>query len=178
MIELYLIRHCQTSGQEPEAILTPVGVTQANELASKLSRIKFKRIISSHYTRAVQTAEPIAQALGVKLEIDERLCERNLGLVEGEDWRRQLEKTFDDYDLTFPNGESSREATSRAMLAVNEAIASAEYPIALVTHGNLLSLIGRAFDPTLGYAFWKQLKSPDVFEVQLEKPGRVSRVAL
>jgi 2,3-bisphosphoglycerate-dependent phosphoglycerate mutase len=177
MIELYLIRHCQTSGQEPEAILTPVGVTQANELASKLSRIKFKRIISSHYARAVQSAEPIAQALGVKLEIDERLCERKLGLV-GEDWRTQLEKTFDDYDLTFPNGESSREATSRAMLAVNEAIASAEYPIALVTHGNLLSLIGRAFDPTLGYAFYTQLKSPDVFEVQLEKPRRVSRFAL
>jgi 2,3-bisphosphoglycerate-dependent phosphoglycerate mutase len=178
MIELYLIRHCQTSGQEPEAILTPVGVTQANELATKLSRIKFRRIISSHYTRAVQSAEPLAQALGVKLEIDERLCERNLGLVEGEDWRMQFEKTFDDYDLKFPNGESSREATSRAMLAVNEAIASAEYPIALVTHGNLLSLIGRAFDPTLGYAFYKQLKSPDVFEVQLEKPGRVSRFAL
>ena len=178
MIELYLIRHCQTSGQEPEAILTPFGVTQANELASKLSRIKFKRIISSHYARAVQTAEPLAQALGVKLEIDERLGERKLGLVEGEDWPMQLEKTFDDYDLKFPNGESSREATSRAMLAVNEAIASAEYPIALVTHGNLLSLIGRAFDPTLGYAFYKQLKSPDVFEVQLEKPGRVSRIAL
>lgn len=178
MIELYLIRHCQTSGQEPEAILTPVGVTQANELASKLSRIKFKRIISSHYTRAVQTAEPIAQALGVKLEIDERLCERKLGLVEGGDLQMQLERTFDDYDLSFPNGESSREATSRAMLAVNEAIASAEYPIAIVTHGNLLSLIGRAFDPTLGYDFWKHLKSPDVFEVQLEKPGRVSRLAL
>ena len=178
MIELYLIRHCQTSGQEPEAILTPVGVTQANELASKLSRIKFKRIISSHYTRAVQSAEPLAQALGVKLEIDERLCERNLGLIEGDDWRTQFEKTFDDFDLTFPNGESSREATSRAMLAVNEAIAAAEYPIAFVTHGNLLSLIARAFDPALGYAFYKQLKSPDVFEVQLGKPGRVSRFAL
>jgi 2,3-bisphosphoglycerate-dependent phosphoglycerate mutase len=178
MSKLYLIRHCQTSGQNPEAILTPIGVTQANELASKLSQIKFKRIISSHYTRAVQSAEPLAQALGVRLEIDERLCERNLGLVDGEDWRRQLEKTFDDYDLTFPNGESSRESTSRAMLAVNEAIASADYPIALVTHGNLLSLIGRAFDPTLGYEFYKQLKSPDVFGVQLEKPGRVSRWAL
>ena len=175
-IKLYLIRHCEATGQEPESVLTAHGAMQAEELAIMLQNFKFKLIIASPYVRAIQSATPLANTLGLKIEIDERLRERSLGVV-GEDWRTQLARTFDDVDLSFPNGESTTEATTRAMSAINEIIEKGCGPVAIVTHGNLLALIARNFVPSIGFELWSHLTNPDVYEVGIDKPSFVKRVA-
>jgi broad specificity phosphatase PhoE len=55
------IRHCSTSGQEPEAPLTDAGHHQARELTQLLMGFGIMRIVSSPYRRAVQSVEPFAR---------------------------------------------------------------------------------------------------------------------
>src|SRR4051812_46465684 len=54
-MHLLLVRHCQSSGQAPDAPLTPLGQQQADQLADLLQARGIARIVSSPYTRAVQT---------------------------------------------------------------------------------------------------------------------------
>src|SRR5688572_30586312 len=44
---LYLVRHCQSSGQAPDAPLTPLGRQQAERLATTLRSHGIARIVSS-----------------------------------------------------------------------------------------------------------------------------------
>jgi broad specificity phosphatase PhoE len=52
-----------------DARLTEYGHHQAEHAARKLAVEKITRIIASPYTRALQTAEPLARRLGLKIEI-------------------------------------------------------------------------------------------------------------
>ena len=78
MTNFILIRHCQASGQEPEAQLTTEGLKQANELGGFLKHYNISRIISSPFTRAIQTITPYATNKNFEIELDERLKERIL----------------------------------------------------------------------------------------------------
>ena len=49
--------------------------------------------------------------------------------------------------------------------------------IVVVTHGNLLALLLRSFDPAVGYAHWERLTNPDVYRVAVASGvARVARV--
>lgn len=162
---LYLVRHCQSSGQEPEAPLTALGHEQAEHLAAWLLPLGITRIVSSPYLRARQSVEPLARQLGLAVETDERLVERVLSTERLDDWRARLHAAWDDLDLALPGGESSRAATARGMAAVADALADSRQPVVVASHGNLISLLLHAFDGRPGFAAWEQLTNPDVFEV-------------
>ena len=72
---MILLRHAQSefnlhftaTRRDPGIIdpkLTPLGHRQARTAAERLKHEKIRRIIASPYTRALQTAAPIARALG------------------------------------------------------------------------------------------------------------------
>jgi 2,3-bisphosphoglycerate-dependent phosphoglycerate mutase len=165
---LYLVRHCQSSGQEPDAPLTPLGHQQAERLAETLRPRGIARIVSSPYLRACQSIEPLARHLGLAVETDDRLIERVLSTEPLDDWRERLRAAWDDHDLALPGGESSRQATRRGRAALEEILADGRRPTVVVSHGNLLSLLLHAFDGRPGFTTWEQLTNPDVFEVIYE----------
>jgi 2,3-bisphosphoglycerate-dependent phosphoglycerate mutase len=171
-MHLFLVRHCQTTSQASDAPLTPLGQEQAAHLADVLQGRGIARIVSSSYTRAVQSIEPLARRLGLAVETDDRLVERNLSPEPLDDWRERLMAAWDDFDLVLPGGESSRAATRRGMAALEEIVADGRHPTVVVTHGNLLALLLHAFDGRPGYATWEQLSNPDLFEVVHEPPSR------
>lgn len=76
--EFLLIRHAKASGQAPDAPLTAEGHMQAQRLAAQLAPHPITRVVSSPWLRAVDTARPLAQALGLRIEPDGRLTERVL----------------------------------------------------------------------------------------------------
>jgi 2,3-bisphosphoglycerate-dependent phosphoglycerate mutase len=162
----YLLRHCTAVGQAPDAPLTPAGRVQAESLAAALVGHGVERIVSSPWQRAIDSIAPFARRLGLTLETDHRLTERALG-TDLTDWRTALRATFDDPDLCYPGGESSRAATARGLAALADALHGGARTVALVTHSNLLALLLRHFDPRIGYAGWKALTNPDVFRVRL-----------
>lgn len=165
---LYLVRHCQASGQGPEAPLTALGHQQADDLAAWLLPRGIRRIVASSHLRARQSVEPLARQLGLVVETDDRLIERVLSPEPLDDWLDRLRAAWDDHDLALPGGESSRQATARGMAALEEIVADARRPVVVVSHGNLIALLLHAFDGRPGFAAWEQLTNPDVFEVVYE----------
>jgi phosphohistidine phosphatase SixA len=55
--------------------LDPRGHEQADALVELLRPFDVHRVVSSPYVRCVQTVEPVAAALGVEVELDDRLAE-------------------------------------------------------------------------------------------------------
>ncbi|GHO49991.1 histidine phosphatase family protein [Ktedonospora formicarum] len=163
--QLYLIRHCQASGQAPEAPLTARGYQQAEALSDLLSSFPIEYILSSPYRRARETALPLAHARQLELATDERLVERTLSATPREDWLDCLRQTFDDPDLCFEGGESSRAATTRAIAALRDLQQRQHMTSALVTHGNLAALLLKHFDPSINFASWQAMRTPDIYRL-------------
>jgi 2,3-bisphosphoglycerate-dependent phosphoglycerate mutase len=164
-VHLYLVRHCQSSGQAPDAPLTPLGHEQAERLAEVLDGREIVRIVSSTFLRAQQSVGPLSGRLGLPVELDARLVERNLTSEPLDDWRGALRAAWDDHDLALPGGESSQAATARGLAALRDILAHGRLPAVVVTHGNLLSLLLHAFDGRPGYPTWEALSNPDLCEV-------------
>jgi glucosyl-3-phosphoglycerate phosphatase len=59
-----------------DARLTEYGHHQAEQAAHRLAQERITRIIASPYTRALQTAEPLASRLGLEIEIHPIVRER------------------------------------------------------------------------------------------------------
>ena len=71
-----LVRHCQATGQELQAELTEEGKEPAKVLMRFFEKRNIKHIISSSFTRAIQSIQPTADSLSLQVEIDGRLAER------------------------------------------------------------------------------------------------------
>ena len=170
---MLLIRHCQSSGQDPDAALTETGRKQAEALARFLSDYPIDMIVSSSYTRAKQSIEPFAANVGLPIHSDHRLIERTLSGSPIDNWREVVRDSFGDLELRIPGGESAREVLDRGWAAITELLDGGHrLPIA-VTHGNLLSLILNSLDPNFGYDGWEALSNPDVFALKEAADGRL-----
>jgi|LauGreDrversion4_2_1035121.scaffolds.fasta_scaffold91251_4 2,3-bisphosphoglycerate-dependent phosphoglycerate mutase len=164
-MSIYLVRHCSATGQEPDAPLTDEGREQSLRLSSFLAQRAIVRIVSSPFKRAVDSAGPLSEKLGLPIEIDERLAERQLGLVENGDWLSALNLSFRVPNLCLPGGESSLVAQSRGVAVIEDVFREAQLPTAVFSHGNLLALIANSVDESLSFDFWRGLSNPDLFEV-------------
>ncbi|MFF2879281.1 histidine phosphatase family protein [Gottfriedia sp. NPDC057991] len=161
--EIYIIRHYEAEGQPYEANLTKRGLIQANHLADFFSKIKIDQIISSPFLRAIQSIKPTSNEKKIDIVLEERLSERKLSSIDLPDWLEKLKATFEDMDLKFDGGESSQEATNRAISVIDEIIKSENQITIVVTHGNLMSLILKQFNKEFGFENWKKLSNPDLY---------------
>jgi len=82
-VQLLLVRHAlplrSEAGQGSDPDLSPEGVEQAKRLPDALKRFPITRLVSSPQRRALQTGQPVADALGLPIEVDERLAEYDYG---------------------------------------------------------------------------------------------------
>ncbi|MGO1060797.1 histidine phosphatase family protein [Planococcus sp. FY231025] len=169
---VYLVRHCQATGQQPEAKLTQEGEKQAQGLADFFEGKGVIHIVSSPYARALQSIAPAAERLGLPVKTDARLVERILSTENLPDWMEHLERSFSNSDKKLPGGESGREAAERGLEVLREVPAQS----VLVTHGNLMALLLTHFEPDFGFEGWKTLANPDIFEVRwTESEGTIKR---
>lgn len=175
---LYLVRHCRAAGQEPQAELTPEGLQQAEALARFLSTFPITEIVSSPFRRAAASAERFARRAGLVVREDERLVERVLSGEPRADWQEFLARTYVDFDLAAPGGESSRAAQARGVAALTSAMETGARHIAVFTHGNLMGLLLHHFDPRHTFLTWQGLTNPDVYQILLNQgsPPQVNRI--
>jgi len=177
MQQIVLVRHAAATGQDATAALTSEGQRQARVLADLLLPLRIQRVISSPFARATESVTPFCRRAGLRLETDDRLVERVLSAGDLPDWREHLRRSFDDLDYRLEGGESSRAAQARGTSAVRAALKSGERCV-LVTHGNLLALILRTIDATVGFDMWSGLSNPDVFVLYVgaEGPSGFNRI--
>jgi len=159
---LWLVRHGETTwnwlgrmqGHRNEPLLTPKGRAQAEAVAAALADRPIERVVSSDLRRAVETALPIATVFDVAVELDPRLRERGLGVMEGEFWEVLspalsgiVGEEVVDVDARPPGGESVRELYERAASFVDDlACSSPAGDLVVVTHGGMV----RVLDAVLG----------------------------
>nr|WP_144925758.1 histidine phosphatase family protein [Paenibacillus bovis] len=163
---IFVVRHCKAVGQQPEAQLTEEGINQSLSLVRFFSTYNIDRIISSPFTRAIQSITPYAKKRNINIEIDNRLAERTLSNQSYHDWMEKLKKTFTDMDLKYDSGESSREAQARIKDVIDDIITSSFSNTIIVTHGNLMALLLKNYIPEYGFDNWMVLRNPDVYHIR------------
>lgn len=166
MKKIYLIRHCEATGQGPQAELTKNGVMKSEDILDFFRDKNIDCIISSPYKRAVKSIEGVAKVKNLVLNLDDRLIEKKLSSIPIDHWEEKLKLSFEDLDIKFNEGESSREAMSRAFELIHEMINSKYDHCILVTHGALSTLILKYFDYTYGYEQWKTMATPEIFLIE------------
>lgn len=65
---IYLVRHGEKAGAGQDPALTPQGRLRARNIATILHRTGIGAIFSTPTARTLQTAQPLAQQLGLKVE--------------------------------------------------------------------------------------------------------------
>ncbi|MEK7094161.1 MAG: class I tRNA ligase family protein [Patescibacteria group bacterium] len=146
----FLVRHGETddnkehraSGGGRDVPLNEVGVAQAEKAAEILKGQNIGLIISSHLTRAKQTAEIIAKATGAEIIYDEELRERYMGKVEGvhHDEIKELYPSFwIDYHGKSAENESYHETGERVHVAFKKHRDSHDgMNVVVVSHGGAI----------------------------------------
>ena len=155
MTTLIMIRHGHTdwinkklAGWLPDVHLNDLGKKQAGELPQRLAALDITAIYSSPLERAVETAQPLAKARGLRIRRVADLGEVNFG-----DWKGQTLKVLSGKKewrivqaapsaFQFPNGESFRGTQSRAVGAIEKISAGrAKDTIVAFSHGDVIKLI-------------------------------------
>jgi len=132
MPTILLIRHGENDytkkgilpGRMPGVHLNDKGRAQAQALAEKLAQAPIKAVYSSPLERAVETAEPIAAALGLEAAIRTGLIETDCGEWQGKSHKslrrlkawRMVQSTPSLF--RFPGGESFAESQGRVVAEV------------------------------------------------------------
>ncbi|MDP9117083.1 MAG: histidine phosphatase family protein, partial [Actinomycetota bacterium] len=126
-----LLRHGRTAWNaerrfqgQADPPLDDVGRIQAYEVAALVAALEPGSLVSSDAVRATQTAEPVAAAAGLKVQLDPRLRERSLGHWEGltrDDVRERYPDEYLDWmagrDVSRRGGESRGQVAERALAA-------------------------------------------------------------
>ncbi|MDI1364029.1 MAG: histidine phosphatase family protein [bacterium] len=150
---LYLCRHGQTEWNrahrlqgQAEADLTPLGRLQAAAMADLLHDLTARepsanwRIVASPLRRARDTAQAIADRLGLEVEFDDRLMELTVGEWEGRlyaDVQRERPEAFEspEWFFTAPGGETYEQVMVRVSDWLGEQAAEPERRLIVVSHG-------------------------------------------
>jgi len=157
---ILLIRHGQSTWNangrwqgQADPPLSPLGEEQARDAARRLRAGEFSRVVASDLQRARRTAELLAEALGLAVEIDPDLREIDVG-----DWTGLTRAEIDERapgaladwsegrSESTPGGELRTDLTDRARAVLLRVAgqAGAGDRALLVTHGALIRNLDRA----------------------------------
>jgi broad specificity phosphatase PhoE len=150
-MQLLLVRHAlplrsdHGEGSDPE--LSETGLAQAARLPDALTRFPVSRVLSSPQRRAIQTAEPVAAARELAVEIDDRLAEYDRDLASyipveqirtefPEEWARMAQGHL-------PSAVDEDAFRVRVRAAIDDLVAGADpdETIAAFSHGGVINVV-------------------------------------
>ena len=158
-VQFVMCRHGETDFNVQQRLqghldvpLNPQGRLQAQALAEALQAIGLQAVLTSDLSRAQESGQIIASALGLPQFQDQDLREANLGQAQGMTYQ-EIEQAFgtalvdqwhsrhfSDADVSFPDGESGRAMELRCRAALQRF--SLEHPdystICVISHGGIM----------------------------------------
>lgn len=151
---LYLIRHGESAFNVEGRIqgqldvpLSALGQQQAAAVPTEFAERTIQALYCSPLRRAYDTAQPLAEALKLPIQTDDRLREINAGVFQGLLWSEIADRYPEaahawkqqDPDYRIPQGESRRDLMHRGRAAL-EAIRETGYEsVVVVAHGGVLT---------------------------------------
>ncbi len=171
---IYIVRHGESERNvavdfQPlteTAELTARGKEQARIVGERLSHLKFDTLIASTYTRAIQTAQYIAEKTGYpldKIETHDFLIERRSpsaldGLSKlSDEYKKIAKEDFVSLDagIRFADSENTEDLLARAKTTLEYLEAHEGNDIVVVAHGIYLRFI-------LAYMLFREKATPDI----------------
>lgn len=150
-MQLLLVRHAlplrSEPGQGSDPDLSDTGLAQVARLPEALARFPISRVVSSPQRRAIQTAEPVAAARELLVEIDDRFAEYDRDLPvyipieqirdeNPQEWARMAQGHL-------PSSVDEAGFRRRVGAAVDDVV-SAAYPedtVAVFSHGGVINVV-------------------------------------
>jgi probable phosphoglycerate mutase len=154
IVNLLLIRHGHNdwvgdrlAGWTPEVHLNEEGRAEAKTLAENLADVPLAAVYSSPLERTIETAQPLADTLGLKIKVRKGLGEAQYGKWTGKSLKKlQKHKLWPVVQVypsgaRFPGGESMREIQAR-MVAELDTIRDAHpgQSVAVVSHSDPIKM--------------------------------------
>jgi len=169
MGKLILVRHGESLGNRDRIFavnpadlpLTELGYRQAREVAAQIKTMfQAEVVVASPFVRARETGRVIAEALGLPLEIEPDLYERDVGSLKGQSYD-ELERA-PGYDLDRPwawkprDGESYEDVKARVGPILDRlAQAHPTRDVVIVSHGGVMQTLQAHVTGD-----WRNLHSP------------------
>jgi broad specificity phosphatase PhoE len=150
-MQVLLVRHAlplrSEHGEGSDPDLSQDGLAQVKRLPDALARFPISRVVSSPQRRAIQTAEPVAAARRLSVEIDHRFAEYDRDLpvyipVEQikaerpEEWARLAQGQL-------PSAVDADAFRARVRAAVDDLVTAAdpEDTVAVFSHGGVINVL-------------------------------------
>jgi len=167
-----LLRHAESAnpsifhGAESDVGLSERGQRQAEAAAQVLAGYHPDRLVCSAMRRARDTAEPIARACGLAIEIEPDLHERRVGSLSGTPtglseglWPDTLQRWLAGDTGYAPPGAESFDAIRQRVLSVWERVtaASVDQTLIIVAHGAVCKVLLLSLLPDHTVRDWKRL---------------------
>jgi nicotinate-nucleotide--dimethylbenzimidazole phosphoribosyltransferase len=157
--------------------LTAEGEAQAAAIAQRLAGTLVRVVRSSPARRALDTARVVADALGVPVEVDERLLEADFGAAEGlrpDELERAYPAVWRALEVgrryvDWPEGEGAAFFRDRVRSAARDLARGPEETV-IVSHGGVMRALAAELDSELD-------ASPGPGEMVAVEPGPIARVA-
>lgn len=150
-MQVLLVRHAlplrSEHGQGSDPDLSEEGVAQIARLPQALARFPIARVVSSPQRRAIQTAEPVAAARGLSVEVDDRWAEYDRDLpvyIPVEQIRQENPKEWERMAQgQLPSAVDEDAFRARIRAAIDDLVASAdpEDTVAVFSHGGVINLL-------------------------------------
>lgn len=154
MTRLIAVRHGETDWNAAARIqghqdigLNPRGLRQAERLAEALADEPLAAIYSSDLSRAQQTAQPLAQRLGLPLRLAPALRERHFGDLQGQTFEEVARRDPDQAQRWRQRDPQWQPSGGESLMALRQRVVDALQQVArahvgeqvlLVTHGGVL----------------------------------------
>ena len=150
-MQMLLVRHAlplrSEPGQGADPALSDDGRAQVARLPEALARFPISRVVSSPQRRAIQTAEPVAAARGLSIEIDDRFAEYDRDLPvyipiehirdeNPQEWARMAAGHL-------PSSVDEDAFRARVAAAVEDVAAGADHEdtVAVFSHGGVINVV-------------------------------------
>ncbi len=185
--DFYVFRHGETElnkqkrwqGSGMDYDLNENGIKQAQGLIEKLKDKGLEKIFSSPLIRAKHTADVVAQALNIQVEVRNDLRECFYGDAEGQliaDLQKSVPEIVNNwnnpqyFDIRFPNGESKKEALIRVLAEIKNLTSQNFSTMGIAIHGGtmgaMLNYLNYDFDKLANCAAFYLIYEDDNWRIE------------
>jgi broad specificity phosphatase PhoE len=148
-MQLVLVRHALPRRSESSADpdLDELGVEQSRRVPDALARFTVSRVVSSSQQRAIRTAEPLAERLGLEITADDRLTEYDRdfgGYVPIEAAKTEFRDAYDRIKAGhLPEQVDEQAFRQRVLAGVADIVSTAAHSdtVVLFAHGGVVNML-------------------------------------